>query len=159
MASGAGDLDDIERARRESQGLGLFVRSLVGLDREAATEAFSEFLTGTTLSVFKIRFVQLIVEDLTTNGVMEPSRLFEAPFTDAVPSGPAALFPEHHVDRIADILDQVRSHAEAPRTVASSSEPDSAPADQTVLIGEHHDLDPIAQAQFSQDSPDVGLHR
>ncbi len=40
MESGAGSEEDIARAREESHGLGLFVRSLVGLDREAATAAF-----------------------------------------------------------------------------------------------------------------------
>ena len=34
--SGVGDARNIERARSESQGLGVFVRLLVGLDREAA---------------------------------------------------------------------------------------------------------------------------
>ena len=34
--SGIGAAEDIERAAAESHGLGLFVRSLVGLDREAA---------------------------------------------------------------------------------------------------------------------------
>ena len=37
--SGVGAPDDIERAEAGVQGLGLFVRSLVGLDREAAKEA------------------------------------------------------------------------------------------------------------------------
>ena len=32
--SGVGGADEISRAREDSQGLGLFVRSLVGLDRE-----------------------------------------------------------------------------------------------------------------------------
>jgi hypothetical protein len=44
IASGAGGAEDIGRARGQAQGLGLFIRSLVGLDRTAATEAFSEFL-------------------------------------------------------------------------------------------------------------------
>ena len=42
--------EDVERASdEESQGLGLFVRSLVGLDREAAKEALAGFLAGKTL--------------------------------------------------------------------------------------------------------------
>ena len=54
--------EDIERAEAESQGLGLFVRSLVGLDREAAKEALAGFLAGKTLSANQIEFVNLIVE-------------------------------------------------------------------------------------------------
>ena len=41
--SGVGAPEDLERANEESQGLGLFVRSLVGLDREAAKEALAVF--------------------------------------------------------------------------------------------------------------------
>lgn len=44
----------IDEAREQSQGLGLFVRSLVGLDREAAMDAFGELLqwgTATTITL------------------------------------------------------------------------------------------------------------
>lgn len=44
--SGVGAREDIERARAESQGLGLFVRSMVGRDREAAKQALAGFLSG-----------------------------------------------------------------------------------------------------------------
>ncbi len=50
---------DIDRAKEESNGLGLFVRSLVGLDRAAATEAmFYRYLTDTTFTATQLRFVQ-----------------------------------------------------------------------------------------------------
>lgn len=117
-ASGAGSADDIERASEESQGLGLFIRSLVGLDREAAAEAFSEFLTDSRFTAAEIRFVQLIVEHLTANGVMEARRLYEAPFTDHAPTGPDQLFAEADIDRMIVILDTVRAHAQAEETVA-----------------------------------------
>lgn len=118
VASGAGGPDDIARATEESQGVGLFIRSLVGLDREAATEAFSEFLTDSRFSTAEIRFVQLIVEHLTANGVMEARRLYEAPFTDHAPTGPDSLFNDTDIDRIIVVLDEVRSHAETTATVA-----------------------------------------
>ena len=44
--NGIGDAETIARAKEESQGLGLFVRSLIGLDRGAAKEAFADFLEG-----------------------------------------------------------------------------------------------------------------
>ena len=40
----------IDRAKAESHGLGLFIRALVGLDREAATQAVGRFVSGKTLS-------------------------------------------------------------------------------------------------------------
>ena len=42
--NGIGDAETIAKAKEESQGLGLFVRSLIGLDRGAAKEAFADFL-------------------------------------------------------------------------------------------------------------------
>ena len=118
VASGAGNADDIAQAQEESQGLGLFIRSLVGLDREAAAEAFSEFLTDSRFSAVEIRFVQMIVEHLTVNGVMEARRLYEAPFTDQASTGPDLIFQDEDVDRMIVILDEVRAHATAVTTVA-----------------------------------------
>lgn len=111
VASGAGGPEDIARATEESQGLGLFIRSLVGLSREAAAEALSEFLTDSRFSVAEIRFVQLIVEHLTANGVMEARRLYEPPFTDHAPTGPDFLFNDADTDRLIEILDEIRGHA------------------------------------------------
>ncbi|WP_370891268.1 DEAD/DEAH box helicase family protein [Janibacter sp. GXQ6167] len=118
VASGAGGAEDISRAREESQGLGVFIRSLVGLDREAATDAFSEFLTDSRFSVAEIRFIQLIVEHLTANGVLEAKRLYEPPFTDHAPTGPDFLFNDSDVDRLVVVLDQVRARAVVTQTVA-----------------------------------------
>ncbi len=49
VEAGAGSAEDIERAKTEYLGLGIFLRSLVGLDREAAKWAFDGFLAGKTL--------------------------------------------------------------------------------------------------------------
>ena len=44
--SGVGGAADVQKAKSESDGLGLFVRSLVGLDREAAKQAFAGLQEG-----------------------------------------------------------------------------------------------------------------
>ncbi|EQD55693.1 type III restriction protein res subunit, partial [mine drainage metagenome] len=62
--NGVGAADDIRRAAEESHGLGLFVRSLVGLDRQAAKEALAGFLNGKMLGANQIEFVNLIVDHL-----------------------------------------------------------------------------------------------
>lgn len=73
--AGAGPVD-IEWADQGSGGLGIFVRGLVGLDRSAATEAFANCLDETRFTVDQIRFMNLIGDELTKNGVMDPGRLF-----------------------------------------------------------------------------------
>lgn len=118
LESGAGTETDIAKAREEAHGLGLFVRSLVGLDREAATAAFDRYLSDTSFTTNQLRFVQLIVEELTANGVMEVARLYESPFTDHAPAGPDTFFSDEQVDGIVKILDDVRTHALPDVTVA-----------------------------------------
>ena len=59
--SGIGSSEDIERAKSESNGLGLFVRSLVGLDRSAAKAAFAQFTNGRTLNANQLEFVSLVI--------------------------------------------------------------------------------------------------
>jgi type I restriction enzyme R subunit len=111
--SGIGDVGEIARAKKESHGLGLFVRSLVGLDREAAKEALSGFLSGKTLGANQIEFVDLIVNHLTEHGVMDAALLYESPFTDITPQGPDGLFTSAQVDELVLLLDEVYARAVA----------------------------------------------
>ncbi|KXK62539.1 restriction endonuclease subunit R [Micromonospora rosaria] len=118
LVAAGGGTEEIDRARHSSNGLGLFIRSLVGLDREAAHEAFSEFLAGRTLTGNQISFLHLIVDHLTRNGAMEPERLYESPFSDIAPEGPESVFPSADVDRLVTILRSVRNTATPTSEVA-----------------------------------------
>ena len=63
--------------------LGEFVREIVGLDMNAAKEAFSEYLINTSLDSRQIYFVNQIVEYIVHNGMMKDfTVLQEPPFTD-----------------------------------------------------------------------------
>lgn len=63
--------------------LGEFVREIVGLDMNAAKEAFSEFLDNANLDSKQIYFVNQIVEYIVHNGMMKDlSVLQDSPFTD-----------------------------------------------------------------------------
>ncbi|XSS47531.1 DEAD/DEAH box helicase family protein [Propionibacteriaceae bacterium Y2011] len=109
VASG-GQQGDITWAN-EQGGLGIFVRSLVGLDRSSATEAFEIYLDGTKFSADQVRFVNLIIDELTKNGVMEPARLFESPYTDHAPTGPDYFFADADVGVIVDTLQHIKRTA------------------------------------------------
>ena len=111
LESGIGDAADLGKAVEQSQGLGLFVRSLVGLDRETAKEAFAGFLESENLSANQIEFVNLIIDHLTENGVMGAALLYESPFTDLTPQGPDGIFDTNEVDNIVAVLDRVRAAA------------------------------------------------
>ena len=109
--SGIGSPDNLRRAAEESQGLGLFIRSLVGMDRNAAKDALGAFFAGKTLSANQIEFVNLVVDHLTEHGVVPPERLYESPFTDLVPRGPEELFTSTELDELMRVLDSVRTMA------------------------------------------------
>jgi type I restriction enzyme R subunit len=74
LDAGVGEAGDIERARETSRGFGRFVRSMVGLDRAAVSEAFSEFLAAGITSAAQIEFINMAIEHLTDQGVMDPAR-------------------------------------------------------------------------------------
>ena len=111
--SGIGAAEELARAKAESHGLGLFVRSLVGMDREAAKEALAGFLSGKTLGANQIEFVDLIVNRLTEHGIMDAALLYESPFTDITPTGPDGLFTSAQVDELVLLLDKVHARAVA----------------------------------------------
>ncbi len=79
-------------ARSNARSLPHFVRGLVGMDRAAAQAAFSRFLSNQSLTPPQIRFVELIIDQLTARGVIEPGALYEAPFTGLHAGGPDGLF-------------------------------------------------------------------
>ncbi|MEQ1904607.1 MAG: DEAD/DEAH box helicase family protein, partial [Pirellulaceae bacterium] len=112
-SNGLGVADDIERAKTESNGLGLFVRSLVGMERDSAKEALADFLNGKTMSANQIEFVNMIVDHLTEHGMLENHLLYESPFVDITPQGPEALFSSTQIDELMLILEKVRSTATA----------------------------------------------
>ena len=88
-----------------------FVRTLVGLDRSAAQAAFSEFLNDRTLSPPQIRFVEMVIEQLTARGVMDASALYEPPFSNMHGGGPDELFSgnENVIEGIFEKLQEVNT--------------------------------------------------
>lgn len=77
-----GTKEDYE-AEYGAKPLGEFVREIVGLDMNAAKEAFAEYLSEKSMDSRQIYFVNQIVEYIVHNGMMKDlSVLQESPFTD-----------------------------------------------------------------------------
>ena len=113
LVQAGGSPELINEAKEKSHGLGIFIRSLVGLDHETAMNAFSEFISGTTATPNQIEFINLVVQELTQNGVMEPDRLFQSPFKDLSAEGPLGLFPSAKVTRIIEVINSFKERAVA----------------------------------------------
>ena len=111
LSHGIGSEQAMQRASEECNGFGLFIRSLVGLDRNAAKELFADFLTDGTHTATQIRFINEILDELTSRGVMDPASLYDPPFSDLAPTGPEDLFSEAEVDRICHLLDLIQTRA------------------------------------------------
>ena len=102
--------DDNYQAARQG-GLGVFVQSLVGLDRSAAMKAFGGFLQKYALNSRQQEFIALVIEELTRTGIVERSRLFYDPFTGLAPTGVQGLFSDEQMADLYDALDRVRNQA------------------------------------------------
>lgn len=75
-----GSKSDYEKEYKETP-VKVLVRKILGMDREAANEAFSEFLNNQNLNSKQIHFVKLIVDYIVKNGFIEDNRvLMEDPF-------------------------------------------------------------------------------
>ncbi|MGI4795672.1 MAG: type I restriction-modification enzyme R subunit C-terminal domain-containing protein [Janthinobacterium lividum] len=111
--SGVGSPEQVDRAKADSAGLGLFVRSLVGLDPAAVQAEFSGFLAGRTLRPNQIEFVHMMIEHLTDHGVMDAARLYEPPYTDLNEHGLDGLFEGADAERIVEIVNDIHRRAAA----------------------------------------------
>lgn len=108
MLFGASEIES--RARFEAVfgknlSLKLFIRKLVGLDRNAAKLAFAQYLGGGNFSANQIRFIETIIDYLTQNGVMDPGLLYEPPFTDLHHQGLDGVFENEDADQIVLLVD------------------------------------------------------
>lgn len=111
--------DVVESRKRFEEGFGadmpltVFIRSLVGLDRNAAKEAFGQFLDENRYSSKQIRFVEMIIDRLTQHGVMDAGQLYEPPFTSLHHEGLDGAFGDGDAEGIVGILCKINERAAA----------------------------------------------
>lgn len=106
-----GTKEEFISAYGDQPKLGAFIRSLMGLNRSAAEEVFSQYLGGTALSSAQLRFIRLIVDRLTASGSVPDAALYDPPFTDVHSGGLDALFPGQEADNIIRLLRSVDATA------------------------------------------------
>lgn len=107
-----GTKEDLLQELGEPKPLGAFIRSILGLDVNAAKEAFSEFLVGRTLTSDQIEFINQIIRYLERNGTIDKAMLFEPPFTELNYEGVGGVFREEtQVIKLFGIIDEINKNA------------------------------------------------
>jgi type I restriction enzyme R subunit len=109
--SGPGSREEYEATYGTDAPLGKLVRQIVGLDQNAAKEAFNEFLASAVYTADQIAFINRIVDHLVHNGMMEPSKLFESPFTDMHHDGVVGMLPDA-AERVVAVIEAVNKNAD-----------------------------------------------
>jgi type I restriction enzyme R subunit len=110
--------DCSERGTREDyvreygeKPLGVFIRSILGMDANAAKQAFAEFLQRGNLSADQMTFINTLINFLTQNGVIEKRMLVSPPFTDAHHDGIFGLFDTEDQTRIVYLIERINQGA------------------------------------------------
>ena len=89
------------------------IRDRTGMDQQAANEAFNEFLNEEKLNADQIRFVRLIVDYISVNGMIEDRRvMMDEPFRSV---GSIGQIFENDMDiamKIMTVIDQIKQNAE-----------------------------------------------
>lgn len=93
------------------QPLGQFVRSILGLDVEAAQQAFADFLHVGNLRADQMTFINNIITYLTKNGTIDKRMLFEPPFTNVNDQGLLGVFDDADAGKIIRIIDGINENA------------------------------------------------
>lgn len=91
---------------------GILVRSIVHLDRDAANEAFAEFLNDQSLNEQQINFVKRVVEYVVKFGFMEPGDLNRPPFTR--PRSFMQIFDERQQMALVTVIKTIKENAVSP---------------------------------------------
>lgn len=94
------------------QPLGVFIRSIIGLDIQAAQQLFSDFLQSGDLTADQMKFIDSIIKHLTRNGTIDKSLLFKPPFTNTNDKGLLGVFDDAQVTKIVALLDGINENAE-----------------------------------------------
>lgn len=109
-----GSKEEYEKEYGENMPVNKMVRKIVGLDRQAANEAFSEFLSEERLNVNQIHFVKLIIDYVVHNGMIEDNGVFRGePFRTL---GSITTLFKDNMDAaygIKDVLAEIKDNSES----------------------------------------------
>ena len=104
LFKGGIDKEAIEKEIGSQFSLVKFIISLMGLSSEKVDAAFAKFINDYQLNAIQIEFLDTIKKFLTTNGEIEPSKLYDTPFKNYHSLGIDGVFTEQQADKIFEIV-------------------------------------------------------
>lgn len=112
FAEGHLSKEEYEKEFGNERPLTLFIKEVLGMDHAAAREAFSEFLEGTTLNANQILFINQVIDFFSRNGTLDPSLLFDEPFTNIHHEGVTGLFDDDIAIRLVSVIKKLNDSVE-----------------------------------------------
>ncbi len=82
-----------------------FIIDLMGLSEEKVNAAFSDFINEYQLSSIQIQFLDTLKQFLTTNGKIDPTKLYDSPFKSYHSMGIDGIFDNQQSDEIFKIIE------------------------------------------------------
>ncbi|RBP34223.1 type I restriction enzyme R subunit [Oceanihabitans sediminis] len=108
LFKGGIDKETIEKELGSQFNLVKFIISLMGLSSEKVDQSFAQFINDYQLNAVQIEFLDTIKKFLTTNGKIEPSKLYDSPFKNYHSLGIDGVFTEQQADIIFKILEDFK---------------------------------------------------
>jgi type I restriction enzyme R subunit len=102
---------DFVSATDTDKPLGSFIRSILGLDRKAALEAFSEFTNKGNLTANQQTFIESIINHFENEGVIDPGQLYDSPYDQFHMEGVQGVFNDEDTSMIISIVRSINEGA------------------------------------------------
>jgi type I restriction enzyme R subunit len=83
----------------------VLIRSIIGLDAQAAKALFAEFINRPNITAEQMVFINALIDFLTKNGRINRGMLFDRPFTDINQNGVSGVFEDDDARLIIKIID------------------------------------------------------
>lgn len=91
----------------DNKSFGVFIRSILGLERNVVSTIFAEFLEQSQYNSRQIDFINAVVNSFTINGILEPAMLYKSPFTDIDTNSVSGLFNDPECEKIITLMKQI----------------------------------------------------
>ena len=104
------EIEKISSIYGKNESFGIFIRSLVGLDREAINKEFSEFLNTEKFNSNQIELINLIIENIVKYGAYSKNEIPKLS-NDILGKSIFNIFTnENDLQKIVDIVDKINSN-------------------------------------------------